>query len=386
MGLKFPSATLRPRALINLAIWLLSCLLHPTSYLDGLRGLAACAVFAFHYTDYNHKSFLPHYGGNGDAGSSLIQLPFLRLIYSGAPMVHVFFVISGFALSCRPLQALYARPAISTAPSSFSSAAPTSAAVAKSLAILSSSALRRPIRLLLDLLHGFMKPKDTVFEALYEWAHDALKNLAWPWNFDAGSLRSRYDPHLWTIPIELSHSLFLFLVAGRYAVLVFSLFILSYPPRREDMTPAYLWLERFTLSSFVKEKSDLPSRFWLALAAFGTLPVPQYAGRISFCFYLMQHAVLNMFQHHTLGATGRPASNKNPAEPAWGVRGTFGNTTPVERTMTWFAGLAILGTILVIVSDLGTRALDAPAVKLARRVEGYLCHRDEPRRSADQEK
>jgi hypothetical protein len=38
--------------------------LHTTSYLDGHRGLAAFSVFAFHYTDYNHKFFLEAYGSN----------------------------------------------------------------------------------------------------------------------------------------------------------------------------------------------------------------------------------------------------------------------------------------------------------------------------------
>lgn len=42
------------------------------------------------------------YGGNEDAG--LFQLPIIRLLSSGSPMVCIFFVISGIALSLKPTQ------------------------------------------------------------------------------------------------------------------------------------------------------------------------------------------------------------------------------------------------------------------------------------------
>jgi len=532
MSRKLPFA-IRPQAVAALAISLLATLvpsfitdlvnperrrrppkLHPTSYLDGLRGLAAFAVFAFHYTDYNHKTFLPHYGSNPEAtGSSILQLPFIRIIYSGTPMVHVFFVISGFALACRPLQCLYDQSSTSTRPSS--------AGVAKAHAVLASSALRRPIRLFvpplavtfmtamiiqLDYLHGYMKPKESLFKAIYEWATDAFYNITWPWTWEAGSIKSRYNPHLWTIPIEFTHSMLLFLVVfalaplrtarvrhfalvcimvysilsacwaafefmggalladmycakqhrnndaathdqltllpmpttstshestcataaaalldskmiarvpvakllhiakntTRVAVLIASAFIISWPPRRGDMTPTYLWLETLVPSSFVKEnKPELASSFWLSMAAFGTVwasgrirwfkrllnaPLPQYAGRISFCFYIMQHTILNLLQHPVLGSTAKPANGDKPGEPAWGVRGTFGNDTPVERTITWTVGLVILGSVVVVMADLFTRVLDAPAVRLARTLEGVVCRKDEPRNGAMQEK
>ncbi|KAL2190837.1 hypothetical protein L209DRAFT_775898 [Thermothelomyces heterothallicus CBS 203.75] len=50
--------------------------LGPTAYLDGIRGLSAVAVF-----------FYPP-----------LLLPFVRLAFSGPPMVCVFFVVSGYAL------------------------------------------------------------------------------------------------------------------------------------------------------------------------------------------------------------------------------------------------------------------------------------------------
>src|SRR5690242_11309159 len=81
--------------------------IHPTSYLDGLRGLASFIVCICHYTESNHGYFVPTYGLNGDKPSSFIQLPFLRIIYSGRPMVHIFFVISGFVLSYKPLKSIH---------------------------------------------------------------------------------------------------------------------------------------------------------------------------------------------------------------------------------------------------------------------------------------
>ena len=90
--------------------------IHRTSYLDGLRGIASLIVFVCHYTEEKHKYLLSSSGLNHDGmPCSWIQLPLLRIIYSGWPMVHVLFVISGasaspyvsstsrFSLSCRIL-------------------------------------------------------------------------------------------------------------------------------------------------------------------------------------------------------------------------------------------------------------------------------------------
>ena len=81
--------------------------LHNTAYLDGMRGLAAFAVFLCHLSygtwDTGHV-----YGagepGEKSANTYLLQLPIIRLFYSGPPMVAIFFVISGYALSYKPLK------------------------------------------------------------------------------------------------------------------------------------------------------------------------------------------------------------------------------------------------------------------------------------------
>ena len=459
--------------------------LHATSYLDGLRGLAALSVFSYHYSDYNHKFILPFYGHNDannihDGPSSLMQLPYVRLLYSGTPMVHIFFIISGFALSLRPLQQLYNPDSPSRGPSPDS--------IAKSQALLASSAFRRPIRLFIPPLFvtalsaivvyvfgwmpSFMKPEPTLFGQITNWFSDAVNKIMWAWAWDDQSPVSRYNPHLWTIPLEFTHSMFLFLVLsilsrlrsphtrqhflaglmvyclliGRWAafeflagallaelhlsthfdvtnsttrlpttkcskrlqipsalrstfqlvVLLAAGYLLSWPPRKADMVPSFEAIQSFTPGTY---DGDKRKNFWMAIAAFGTVwscgrirlvkvvltsPLPQYAGRISFCLYIFQHLVLNLLQHHVLGSEYKPATEKGPEVPAWGVRGTFGISSPSQRTLTWFAGLIILGGVLVILADLFTRILDGPAVRMSKRLEALAFASEETGQSTNE--
>ncbi|KAM7217296.1 putative hard surface induced protein [Rhypophila decipiens] len=449
-----------------------------TAYLDGLRGLAACSVFAYHYTDYNHKFFLPFYGYNTEqnvASSSFMQLPYVRLLYSGTPMVHVFFVISGFALSLRPLGHLYPQDGTGNRD------AITAAGQAKAQALVASSAFRRPIRLFIPPLGAtalaafvvfafgwmptFMKPEETLWAQTSDWAIDAVYRVMWPWNWDEGSPHSRYNPHLWTIPMEFVHSMFLFLVLlvlsrlrgpgtrllvsgalmaytlliGRWAafeflggaflaelhlgthseatnsamrlpggldgalktgkckksssrtlkkalqimVLLDAGYILSWPPRKVDMTPTFDWIQELAPRSY--GGGEKGKNFWLAVAAFGTVwavgriqfvknwvlmsSFAQYAGKISFCFYIFQHLILNLMQAHVLGREHKLATETKEEEIGWGVRSVFGVSSTLQRTVTWWVGLLIMGMALVCLADFGTRFLDAPAVRLAKRAE-----------------
>lgn len=180
--------------------------LHPTSYLDGLRGIASVAVFICHYTEENHPSLIPSYGLNPDhSPSSWIQLPFVRIIFSGRPMVHIFFVISGFVLSYKPVKSIHSR------------------SLDRCFSILSSSAFRRPIRLfgpcivstfliMLMIQCGWLHtPLPTLTEQFWAWKNAIFHSITWPWAWDY-DLRPGYDVHLWTIPIEFAHSMLLFMV------------------------------------------------------------------------------------------------------------------------------------------------------------------------------
>lgn len=80
--------------------------LSQTAYLDGLRGLAALFVFFCHL-------FLMGFwvgwgwGSNGE-NYYFLKLPFIRLWAEGSGAVALFFVISGYALSYRPIRLIRA--------------------------------------------------------------------------------------------------------------------------------------------------------------------------------------------------------------------------------------------------------------------------------------
>ncbi|RWA12540.1 hypothetical protein EKO27_g2550 [Xylaria grammica] len=73
----------------------------PTAWIDGLRGVAALFV-VLHHMSLIWFSWDIH-NGWASWNDHLIQLPIIRLIVSGPPNVMVFFVISGYALSLKPL-------------------------------------------------------------------------------------------------------------------------------------------------------------------------------------------------------------------------------------------------------------------------------------------
>jgi hypothetical protein len=79
--------------------------IHPTSYLDGLRGVVAFIVVIHHYT-YEFTSISPWGWHTGEPGSHdyLLLMPLLRVVHAGRFMVVMFFIISGYVLSCRGLQ------------------------------------------------------------------------------------------------------------------------------------------------------------------------------------------------------------------------------------------------------------------------------------------
>ncbi|TDZ18860.1 hypothetical protein Cob_v008304 [Colletotrichum orbiculare MAFF 240422] len=196
-----------------------------TSYLDGLRGIAALLVYTYHYSMALDGKRLRY--GYGSHNFSLLSLPVLRLVHSGPAMVAIFFTISGYVLSVGPLRHARQRR------------------WDRLLTHLSGAMLTRPVRLLVPsvcltvaslLLAWFgcyeraarqmcppsadcdfypiAPPRFTSARAqTVDWFGFVVRDLANPWAWDSG-LRpaSAYGLHLWTVAAELRCSMTLFAV------------------------------------------------------------------------------------------------------------------------------------------------------------------------------
>jgi peptidoglycan/LPS O-acetylase OafA/YrhL len=217
-----------------------------TSCLHGLRGIAACIVFVRHLL----VSFwdFPDYGcpvENGEEKHPLkrifCQLPIMRIFYSGNAMVVVFFVISGYLDSIKPLQYIHNKQWDSLE------------------GHLASAIFRRGPRLFLPAFCAGILITLAVWMGLYEWGleyrlsffdglpphleqqegiraqfrvmWESYKELFNLWNFDP--MMPDYNIHMWTLPYELRSSFIRYLiilavsrfrVAGRMLVLAVAIF------------------------------------------------------------------------------------------------------------------------------------------------------------------
>lgn len=184
--------------------------IHSTSYFDGLRGVASFIVFLGHYTEENVGWYSEPYGLYEDgASSSLLQLSIIRVIYSGRPMVHIFYIISGFVLSYKPLKQINSQH--------FSALANT----------LSSSIFRRGIRLFLPSFatllimafsvglglsdHRYVSVSGGIISQLYNALYRCWELLGASWAINSfNNFFPEYNPALWSIPVEFSQSLILY--------------------------------------------------------------------------------------------------------------------------------------------------------------------------------
>lgn len=192
-----------------------------------MRGLAAFVVFICHLT-YGTFDIVHAWGAKPDldaqppsAYKNFLRLPIVRLLYSGPPMVAIFFVISGYALSYKPLKLMRSHQ-----PEQLMKA-------------MSSSIFRRGLRLFLPcfastfivaslaqlnlykITEDFSNQMRTVREShCYTQPNPWLQFTNWvqqmlvfvnvfDWSLFAGSVE--LDRHLWTIPVEFRCSMALFL-------------------------------------------------------------------------------------------------------------------------------------------------------------------------------
>lgn len=256
--------------------------IYPTSWLDGLRGLAALCVFNFHYLfAFGDMASKPW----GDSKHRwLVELPIIRLPYLGLPMVNIFFIVAGYVISLKPLQLMHAN---------------NPASRDKLLHAICSSVFRRLFRLYLpvvastllvvmatrmDLLEitrvsladskifpgtreKHLERFDTLGQQLLFWYREMAKlTSVWEWK----PFYPLHDQHLWTIQYEFRSSLVLYLcltlvARARVYVRLVLLLLLSmyalYSDRYEIML--YLWgasLAQWDVirGSNVEKQSPLP--------------------------------------------------------------------------------------------------------------------------------
>jgi peptidoglycan/LPS O-acetylase OafA/YrhL len=208
--------------------------LYPTSYLDGLRGVAAFFVtqvrawllailqisscFLQDHLFHDWFPILFHGYDTVPDSNHFMQLPILRCWYSGSGMVCVFFVISGYVLANKSLQLMRSRPC------DFSAIFDT----------LASSAFRRGVRLFLPITASTFL--SLIFELTHVYPREYKGKLpihasTWPAQFYDWYLNllastnpfqminpgnpipqeTPYDVHLWTIPYEFRGSMVVFL-------------------------------------------------------------------------------------------------------------------------------------------------------------------------------
>ena len=185
--------------------------IHPTAYLDGIRGFAALGVVTFHTIG----GWLPRtlLGWDGTAQNLLIQLPWIHLIVSGNAMVAIFFVVSGFSLSYSPLKHIRSKD------------------IERFSLSIASSVIRRHLRLLLPctfLTFSLMLlvytgadngqigvPRVPFSEQFTHWRNDIL-HLADPLRninlSDGAEAASDFVAPTWTIPIELRGSMVVYML------------------------------------------------------------------------------------------------------------------------------------------------------------------------------
>ncbi|KAL5326248.1 hypothetical protein ACEPPN_007386 [Leptodophora sp. 'Broadleaf-Isolate-01'] len=193
----------------------------PTSWLDGVRGIAAFEVYMFHTISCWHTIF-PAWHAEPDQ-TNILQLPALRTFFdSGGTSVCVFFVLSGYVLTYKSLRWIRAGSRQQVYPS------------------VASSMFRRGFRLYLPPIlltffemvatrFGYAPPLNFTFVAestalaqFLDWVKETNYLVNPIYNFNTAIqgfvIHPKYDPVIWTIPLEFYGSFicyFLLLLLAR---------------------------------------------------------------------------------------------------------------------------------------------------------------------------
>lgn len=186
--------------------------LHRTAYLDGLRGFAALLVFSLHHQVWGHSGVRGEHilenAWGWDGKYYLVAFPGLRLLFSGGHLaVAVFFVISGYVLSAKPLSYIQNRE------------------TTKMASNVGSSLIRRWLRLYIPVIattflwmtswHLFGTkssnpiadpPESNYLDEIWKWYCD-FKNYSFVFQ---GEAWNHYNDHAWSIPMEFRGSIVIY--------------------------------------------------------------------------------------------------------------------------------------------------------------------------------
>ncbi|KIX97768.1 uncharacterized protein Z520_06546 [Fonsecaea multimorphosa CBS 102226] len=221
------------------------------SALDGLRGIACLIVLHEHWTCAVDDPWRPY--AMPELATGFMWKPFVMLLWGGEAMVNLFFVMSGYVLSCKPLgllyssspQAMYECIASSIFRRTFRLMLPTLAVVVI-IATLTQMRAFEPARYVCNdinaaqieafdarnnvtqmiedgILEGSPQPRlmreepPPLADTFLAQASDVLTEF---YMLARGSVPGEpsqhdyfvYDAHVWTIPVELKSSMAIFML------------------------------------------------------------------------------------------------------------------------------------------------------------------------------
>lgn len=200
--------------------------LYPTAWIDSLRGFASYGVYSYHllyfYPNANHP------WGYDEENKYFFQLPIINLTYNGGTMIVIFFMISGYVLSFSALKQIRGGSSRQRLSNTISSALfrrgprlflPPLAVTFCTMLLLhmgffdSSNAIaKNPAGglegTLVSRAEGHPVKKGSFWAELRSWIVVSKKMTDFfTWN----DTSNKYDPHLWTINLELHGSLLVFI-------------------------------------------------------------------------------------------------------------------------------------------------------------------------------
>lgn len=181
-----------------------------TAYLDGLRGFAALLVYWGHHELWAHDALSPDRILENSYGyekqTFFACLPFVRNFFSGGHFaVTVFFVLSGYVLSAKPMAMIHAGEHMKLGEG------------------LASALFRRWLRLHLPVIcttflymtswhvlryRAYPDPQRTYPDELWNW-YTELKNFSFVFR-TGGEPWFSYSFHVWSIPVEFRGSIVIY--------------------------------------------------------------------------------------------------------------------------------------------------------------------------------